>query len=263
MISLFEGSNPSLSAQVSESADPYARAMQTRERLLVETLVSFAEMLVSDYDVSELFYRLVDSCVKLAEADDAGLLLMSRAGDLDVAAATSESTHIVELLQLQAQEGPCLDAFRTGEVVETGPLTADAARSRWPVFARRAVEAGFDSVLAMPLQVRDTVIGSLNLFRIGPRDAGENDVAAAKALADLATIAIIQDRAAVDAREVVDQLQAALDTRVSIEQAKGILAERAKIDVETGFSRMRDYARANNLRLREVADLIVSGDLVL
>jgi GAF domain-containing protein len=236
--------------------------MEARERLLVETLVSFAETLVSDYDVAELFYRLVESCVKLAEADDAGLLLKSRAGDLDVAAATSESTHIMELLQLQAQEGPCLDAFRSGAVVETGPLSAEAARSRWPVFAALAEEAGFDSVLAMPLHVRDTVIGSLNLFRIGPGDAGEQDVAAAKALADLATIAIIQDRAAVDAQEVVDQLQTALDTRVSIEQAKGILAERAQISVGTAFSRMRDYARANNVRLRDVADRIVSGDLV-
>lgn len=235
--------------------------MESRERLLVDTLVEFADTLVSDFDVSDLFYRLVDACIRLADADEAGLLLMGREGELGLAAATHQSAQLVELLQLQAQEGPCLDAFKTGEAVRTGPLDGGEAERRWPDFAPRASAAGFDSVLAVPMRLRDNVIGSLNLFRIGPGEATDEDAKAAQALADLATIAILQDRAAADAREVIDQLQSALDTRVEIEQAKGMIAERTQVDLATAFGRMRDYARSNNRRLSDIAARIIAGEL--
>lgn len=235
--------------------------MEERNQELVDSLVDFTDTLVSDFDLSDLFYRLVDSCITLTDADEAGLLLMNREGELGIAAATSQSTRIVELLQLQTEEGPCLDAFRTGQPVQSGPLDGEEAKERWPTFAPQAVAAGFDSVHAIPIRLRDAVLGSLNLFKIGPGKVTDRDIAAARALADLATIAILQDRAMSEAREVIDQLQTALDTRVVIEQAKGMLAERTRLDVGAAFERMRSYARSNNLRLSEVSSRITSGEL--
>lgn len=235
--------------------------MSDAENPLVETLASFADTLVSDFDITELFYRLVDSCVTLADADEAALLLMDIDGELGIAAATSRLTHVVELLQLQSREGPCLDAFRSGEPVRTGPLHAEEAMLEWPEFSLVATSAGFHSVVAVPMRMRDTVLGSLNLFRQNPGTATELDVTTAQALADLTTIAILQDRVVDGAREVIDQLQTALDTRVSIEQAKGIVAERTKLDLDAAFERIRSYSRSSNLRLREVSAQIVSGEL--
>ncbi len=235
--------------------------MAEPERPLVKALASFADTLVSDFDISELFYRLVDSCTQLAEADEAGLLLVDKEGRLGIAAATSESTHLVELLQLQSSEGPCLDAFRSGEPVRTGPLTSAQAKEKWPKFAPMASSAGIDSVVAVPMRLRDVVLGTLNLFRVGPGDATDRDVTSAQILADLTTIAIIQDRAVEDARTVIGQLQTALDTRVSIEQAKGIVAARNDLDMTTAFERIRSYARSSNSRLSEVSARIISGEL--
>lgn len=233
--------------------------MSDPEKPIVDALASFSDTLVSDFDVSELFYRLVDACIELADADEAGLLLVDRDGELGIAAATSQSAHLVELLQLQAREGPCLDAFRTGEPVRTGPLDEAAAEERWPEFARLATSAGFDSVLAVPMRLREKTLGSLNLFRSGPGEAAERDMIAAQILADLAAVAISQNRVALDAREMVDQLQTALDSRVVIEQAKGIVAAQTKLDVATAFERIRSYARSGNQRLHEVAEEIASG----
>lgn len=235
--------------------------MRSSDQPFVDTLAAFADTLVSDFDISELFYRLVGACVDLAGADEAGLLLMDREGKLGIAATTSESTHLIELLQLQTQEGPCLDAFRSGEPVQSGPLASTEAAERWPEFARHATAAGFDSVMAVPMRLRETVIGSLNLFRVNSGATSEQEVTAAQALADLASIAIIQDKVVDSAREVIDQLQTALDSRVSIEQAKGILAERAKLDLNDAFERIRAYARSNNLRLSEISAQITSGEL--
>lgn len=235
--------------------------MAGTEQPLVKALASFADTLVSDFDISELFYRLVDSCTQLADADEAGLLLVDKDGELGIAAATNQSAHVVELLQLQSSEGPCLDAFRTGEPVRTGPLAGEQAEERWPEFAPMASAAGFDSVVAVPMRLREAVLGSLNLFRIGPGEATDQNVTSAQVLADLATIAIIQDRLVTDSRTVIDQLQTALDTRVSIEQAKGIIAARNDLDVNTAFEYIRSYARARNSRLSEVSARIISGEL--
>jgi GAF domain-containing protein len=235
--------------------------MTDRERPLVETLADLVDTIVTDFDVTDLFYRLVDTCVDLVEADEAGLLLMNRDGELGIAAATSESTHLVELLQVQAREGPCFDAFRSGEPVRTGPLDSLEAKETWPEFAPMAISAGFHSVVAVPMRWRDTTLGSLNLFRTDAGHATERDVITARALADLTTIAVVQAHAVDGAQQVIDQLQSALDTRVSIEQAKGIVAERAKLDMKEAFERIRRHARSSNSHLAEVSARIISGEL--
>lgn len=228
---------------------------------LADTIADLVDTIVTDFDITELFYRLVETCVEVVDADEAGLLLLNKDGELGIGAATSAAAHLVELLQVQAREGPCFDAYRSGEPVRSGALDSPKAEQKWPEFAPRAVAAGFHSVVAVPMRWQDTVLGSLNLFRIIPGEADQRDVRAAQALADLTTIAIVQDRAVEGAREVIDQLQTALDTRISIEQAKGIVSERSNLDVESAFERIRHYARSSNHRLSDVASQIISGEL--
>ena len=235
--------------------------MTSRERRVTSTLVHLADTLVAGYDDVEMFYNLVESCTEVLPVDHAGLMLTDPAGDLHVVAATSEVTHLIELLQIQNQDGPCLEAFRTGLVVESGPLTDPEVSARWPRLTQAAHDAGFGAITAMPMRLRDQVLGALNLFRVETSHLTADDLAVAQAFANIATISILQARATHDARVVIDQLQRALDTRVVIEQAKGFIAQHANITLDESFARIRRYSRNNNLRLSNVARDIVANVL--
>lgn len=221
-------------------------------------MVSLADTMVADFDVVDLFYRLVDAATNLLDVDAAGLLLADNQGQLQVMAVTNQEAAFVEMVQLQREEGPCFDAYHTGEVVWAS-LTEPDEQRRWPTFSSAALEAGFAGVLAMPMRLRASVVGALNLFRSEPGELEESDLIAAKALTDLATIAILQSRITEDSETVIAQLQGALDSRVVIEQAKGIISEKAQISMDQAFARLRRHARDNNKRLRDVAEEIVSG----
>ena len=232
--------------------------MASREELLADTFVALADTLVEDFDIIELLTMLSGRCVDLLDASATGILLADVHRNLHVVAASSERANLLELFQIQNEEGPCLDAFRTGKAVVHGNL-GDA--SPWPRFGRKAIEAGLPSVHAFPMRVRDTVLGTLNLFmaQAGPLTAA--DVTVAQALAHAATIALLQDRAASDANRLSAQLQGALSSRVSIEQAKGAIAQRAGVGMDEAFRRLRTYTRTNNAKLTDVAEAIVSRTL--
>jgi len=230
-----------------------------REALLARTLVELADTLVDDFDVVELLTLLTDRCVDVLDVAAAGLMLVAPEGDLRVVASSSEEMRLVELFELQSQEGPCLDCYRTGEPVLNQNLARDYGR--WPRFGPVAVEAGFRSVHAIPMRLRGVTIGALNLFRDHEGVLDEADVVAAQALADVATIAILQHRAALQAHIVVDQLNHALNSRIMIEQAKGILAERTHLDMNGAFSWLRNHARGHNLLLIDVAQSVIDGTL--
>jgi GAF domain-containing protein len=231
----------------------------TREADVVQSLVDLADTLVADYDVVDLLTGLADRCVKVLGVSAAGVMLASPNGDLRLVASSSEAMRVVELFELQAQEGPCLDAFRTGERVEHEKLRAGSGR--WPRFSTVALEAGFQSAFALPLRLRDTTIGALNVFNVAQTPMDEADALVARAFADLATISVLQTRAADETQRVNEQLTNALTSRVVIEQAKGVVFERAGIDMTEAFSRLRHYARSNNLRLTEVAKAAIDGTL--
>lgn len=233
-------------------------AVPSREQRLLETLVSLADTVVADFDVVDLFYRLVDAATELLDVAAAGLLLADNEGDLHVMAVTNEEAAFVEMVQMQREEGPCYDAYRTGEVVWASLTEPDAAQ-RWPIFSSAALEAGFAGVLAMPMRLRAIVVGALNLFRSELGELDESDLMAAKALTDLATIAILQSRITQDSETVIAQLQRALDSRVAIEQAKGIISEKTQIRLDQAFARLRRHARDNNKRLEDIAEEIISG----
>ena len=231
----------------------------TRETALIQTFVEIADTLVDDFDVVDLLTVLADRCVEVLDVDAAGLMIASADGELRVLGSSSNAMRLLELFEVQAQQGPCFEAYTTGAAVY-GEL-GDSADDRWNEFASRAIEAGFRSVQALPMRLRGHTIGALNLFRhtSGPLDGP--DLAAAQAFADVATIALRQQRAAAEATEVNQQLTNALNSRVAIEQAKGMVAERLVIDMENSFGCLRAYARNNNLRLVDVARDVIDGSL--
>jgi GAF domain-containing protein len=231
----------------------------TREADVVKSLVEMADILVDDYDVVDLLTGLSDRCVNLLGVSAAGVMLASPAGGLGLVASSSEAMRLLELFELQAQEGPCLDAFRTGEPV--GHQNLQAGAGRWPSFSAAAVQAGFRSALALPLRLREVTLGALNLLNVTYDPMAEADIIVARAFADLAALSIIQHRAAAEAQRVNEQLSAALTSRVVIEQAKGVISERSGIDLAEAFSRLRTYARNHNRRLTDVAQAAIDGTL--
>ena len=234
--------------------------MASREERLIETLINLADTLVGDFDVLDLFYVLVDSVPDLVDVDEAGLLLADEQGDLRVMAVTSESVRTIELLQIHTSSGPCFDAFASGEMVMAS-FNEPAAMDRWPVFAGAALEAGFGSIVAIPMKLRDHALGALNLFRVNENLLPDEELAAARALTDMAAIAILQNRAAHDSDVLVNQLQQALNSRVIIEQAKGVIAQKMDVDMEKAFAHLRNHSRNHNVILRRVAEDVVSGAL--
>jgi GAF domain-containing protein len=231
-----------------------------REALLARTFVELADTLVDDFDVVELLTMLARRCVEMLDVAAAGLMLVAPEGDLRVVASSSEEMRLVEVFELQSQDGPCPDCFRTGEAAVNDDLAEET--ERWPHFRPVALAAGFRSVQALPMRLRGTTVGTLNLFRTEKGTLDEPDLVTAQALADVATIAILQHRAAIQAHLVVDQLNHALNSRVVIEQAKGVLAERGDLDMEAAFSWLRKYARDHNELLVDVAQKIIDGKVV-
>jgi GAF domain-containing protein len=231
----------------------------TREADVVTSLVEIADSLVDDYDVVDMLTGVAGRCVSLLGVSAAGVMLVSPAGSLGLVASSSEAMRVLELFELQAQEGPCLDAFRTGEPVRQENLQAGAGR--WPRFAAEALQAGFTSALALPLRLRELTLGALNLLRATRDPMAEADIIVAQAFADLAAVSITQYRTSTEAHRLNEQLSAALTSRVVIEQAKGVISERAGVDLTEAFSRLRAYARNGNHRLTDVAHAAIDGSL--
>jgi GAF domain-containing protein len=230
-----------------------------REQLLTRTLVELADNLVADFDVVDLLTVLTDRCVDVLDVGAAGIMLAVPDGGLRVMASSSEAMRLLELFEVQEQEGPCLDCFTGAQPVMHGNL-ADAS-DRWPRFAPEAVAAGFGSAHALPMRLRGTVIGALNLFHVESGAMRAADIEAAQAFADVATIAILQHRATLEAQVLNDQLNYALNSRIVIEQAKGIVSERLGVDMDASFGALRQYARNHNLRLSDVANDVITGTI--
>lgn len=228
-----------------------------RERLLAAAFVEVADTLVTGFDVAEFLHGLANWCVQLLQVDAAGLMLVNQRGSLQVIASSSEQMRLVELFQLQNDQGPCLECFQTGVPVHEANLAA--AGPRWPLFAPTAVGAGFASVQALPLRLRGEVIGAMNLLMRAPGRLDDNGVRVGQALADVATIGLLHERNLRHQEVLAEQLQGALNSRVAIEQAKGVLAERLGFDMDQAFSLLRGRARAQNRRLAEVATAVASG----
>jgi GAF domain-containing protein len=229
--------------------------------LLADRFVSLADTLVEDFDVVDLMNQLIGTCVELLRVDAAGLMLRDARDALQLVASSSEESRLLEMLQLQSQEGPCLDCVDKAQPVTADKISQEA--TRWPHFAVLAAELGYLSVHAVPLRLRDQVVGGLNLFRKAEPPLTRAEQRVAQALADIATIGLLQQRAVSRANTLAEQLQNALTSRVVIEQAKGVLAEYGGVDMETAFGLMRGFARSSNERLSDVAHSVVRRTIAL
>jgi transcriptional regulator with GAF, ATPase, and Fis domain len=225
--------------------------------LLSETFVELTDTLVIGFDVIDFLHVLTDRSVQLLDVSAAGLLLADPRGELRVVAASSEAARLLELFQLQSDQGPCLDCFRSGQPVQAVDLAAESRR--WPRFAPAARDAGFAAVQALPMRLREQVIGALNLFRADAGALAPADVRVGQALADVATISLLHERSMRHSDTLNEQLQTALNSRVIIEQAKGKLAERLGVDMDEAFTLLRDRARTSNRRLSDLAQAFVDG----
>jgi transcriptional regulator with GAF, ATPase, and Fis domain len=226
-------------------------------QLLSETFVELTDTMVAGFDVIDFLHVLTDRSVQLFDVSAAGLLLADPRGELRVVAASSEAARLLELFQLQNDQGPCLDCFRSGRPVAAADLAAETRR--WPRFAAAAGQAGFAAVQALPMRLREQVIGALNLFRADAGAFDPADIRVGQALADVATISLLHERSMRHSDTLNEQLQIALNSRVIIEQAKGKLAERLGVDMDHAFGLLRDQARTRNLRLSDLAQAFIDG----
>jgi transcriptional regulator with GAF, ATPase, and Fis domain len=242
-----------------DARDPDVRELESREASLMATFVTLADTLVAGYDVVDLLHTLVEACVAVLGVEGAGIVLSDPAGALHPIASFDGWSERVEVAQVEAGQGPCVESFLTGSPVAIDDIDASEP-SR---FREAARAAGYRSVLAVPLRLRTATIGALNLFGREAGALGGADAQVARALADVATIGILQARALRESDIAREQLQHALNSRVIIEQAKGVIAQSRSVDMDEAFRILRTYARSNNVALRDVADLVVRRSLKL
>ncbi|MRH90695.1 GAF domain-containing protein [Nocardia sp. SYP-A9097] len=230
-----------------------------RESGLLDAFVQMADTLVDDYDIVDVLHELASHCERLLNVGAAGILMSDQRGGLQMLASSTEQAAILELYQIQTNEGPCWDCVHSGETVFVPDLTV--AADRWPHFVPRALNEGFAAVHAIPMRLRQETIGALNLFGRIPGPMPARDVRAARALADTATIGILQERAIHRSEVLTEQLQGALINRVIIEQAKGVLAQAGNVDMDHAFQALRSYGRRRSTRLSEVARQLTTGEI--
>lgn len=245
--------------QHSSSADPQPMRLENEARRLVETFVTLADTLVDDFDVVDFLSMLTLRVVEHSVATEAGILLADETGGLQVMAASKERTRLLELFQIQKAEGPCHECFATGQPVEVSNLELE--RDRWPRFAPRALAVGFRSVQAVPMRLRSEVLGALNLFIAEPGGIDPTGRAVVQALADVATIGLLQRRTALTAQIHLGQVQHALQSRIVVEQAKGVIAQQAGTSVDEAFERLRSHSRNHNRRLHDLCLAVVDGEV--
>lgn len=231
----------------------------TREQRLGRVFVELADSLVDDYDVIDLLHLLCDRSVELLQADAAGLILADQRGLLHVMASTTEEARLLELFVLQNDEGPCLDCYTSG--LQVANVDLDEVGQRWPRFYAAATAGGYRSTHALPLRLRGETIGAINLFCERRTRLSQEDLDLGQALCDIATVALLQERAIRSNEILAEQLQGALNSRIVIEQAKGVLAARAGVPLDAAYLLMRGYARRNHLRLSSLAADVTMGTI--
>lgn len=234
---------------------------KTREQKVTAAFVAVADTLIDSYDMVDLLHTLVGVCADVLDTDAGGLMLGDSTGRMQLVASTSESAELVEVLQINAGSGPCLDCFASGTSVTVGDIAATG--ERWPDFRDAALSRGFRSVHATPLRLRGTVLGTMNLFSSRLGELNDADIAVSQALADVATIGILRERSIQDSGIVAEQLQRALHSRVLVEQAKGAVAQMTGISPDEAFGILRKYARDHNLSLGAVCGGLLDRTLEL
>ncbi|RSS46503.1 GAF domain-containing protein [Streptomyces sp. WAC07061] len=227
-----------------------------REQAITEAFVSLTDTVADDVDPLTLLRRLVDHCVSLTPVDAAGVMLVNARGRLQSAVVTEERVEITEMFQAQADEGPCIDAFATGEPVHADDLAVQ--EGRWPVFTPLARAAGFEAAHSFPLRLRDQTVGALNLLARTPTPVAPQDGRLLQALAGTATTSVMTwSREPLRPYDIVTRTQAALSSKGVLDIAAGMLAATAALTPAEAGARLRAYAASHHQRPADVADALV------
>ncbi len=229
---------------------------ESRESRLIAAFVAVADTGTADHTAVELLHSVVEVCANTLDIESVGLVLADSDGNLELVSSTNESTDLVERVQLASADGPCVECFGTATAVSVPDLAASSPL--WPAFREAAVSRGFRSAHSTPMRAHGAVFGTIDLFDVAQGKLSTADADIAQALADVATISIMQLRDSAHSHRVVEQLQKALDSRVLIEQAKGVVAHASSITTEEAFFVLRRYARNHNLTLRYVAEAVTA-----
>ncbi|MGW7514589.1 GAF and ANTAR domain-containing protein [Streptomyces sp. NPDC054796] len=233
----------------------------TREEHLLAAMVDAVDTLVDDFDLIDFLHQLCERCNELLDVSAVGVMLADPGGELQVIAASDEHTRLLELFALQIEQGPCVQCHRSGAARFNIRLDSDEQTAEFRRFAERARQAGFVTTHALPMRLRQQAVGAMNLFDTRQQDLSAADARVAQALADVATIAILQQRTIMHGNIERAQLQAALSSRIIIEQAKGILAQRWNTDIDAAFDALRRHARNHQLPLSRLCRQVVDGTL--
>ncbi|WP_216204686.1 GAF and ANTAR domain-containing protein [Amycolatopsis aidingensis] len=231
--------------------------MTAVDRRAREAFIALADSLVAGFEIIEFLEELSARCAELLDLSASGLLLVDHRGALNLVAASTEQVRLLELFELQNEEGPCLEAYRSGQVVTCSDLAV--ATQRWPRFATAATEAGFAGVHALPMRLRAEVIGAVSLFSTSRRSLEPDALALGQALTDVATVSVLHQRAMRSPEVVVEELQAALNSRILVKQATGVLAERAGVTVGPALRLLRGHGRDTGQGLGDLARAVVHG----
>jgi GAF domain-containing protein len=232
----------------------------SREAQLSSLLVRLADTLSEDIDLVELMTVLAEGTVSILAVDEAGVVLADPRGSLRVVASSSERMRDLELYEMQNQDGPCLECFSRGEAVLNVHLDANGD-DRWPHFGPRARQVGYRVVHAFPIRHRATTIGMVNAFATGGADLTPDEIQVGEAMAQMAAIGLLHQRAVLDRQTVIEQLEHALDARVTVEQAKGVLSERLGTSLLDAYGLLRNYARRNATPVTSVAAAVLTREL--
>jgi GAF domain-containing protein len=224
----------------------------SRETRINTAFVTVADTLTTDFDVVDLLHALVEQCTEILDTDAGSLMLLNSNGQLQLMTSTSEGADFVEVMQLNADSGPCIDCFSTGAAISVPNIQSSGGK--WPAFQKAAMQNGFHSAHATPMRLRGQIIGTMNLFRSKRGAFSDHDAAVAQALTDVATIGILHERVAREGPILAEQLHRALDSRIFIEQAKGMIAHALSIPMDGAFNVLRIHARNNSLTIRSVAE---------
>jgi GAF domain-containing protein len=223
---------------------------------LLDVFVDVTDTLVEDFDLVDFLHTLTTNAARVSGAASVGLVLTDHQDRVRYMASSNEEGKMLELFQIQNHDGPCLDAITSGRPVVNADL--GEAGDRWPMFAPAARAAGFQSVHAFPMKLRDETIGALNIFGVDRWRFDPEDVRLVQALADVATIAVLQERNRHEAELITDQLQSALTSRIVIEQAKGALARAESITPTEAFEVMLVTARSTGQKLADIARAVIA-----
>jgi GAF domain-containing protein len=229
------------------------------EAALMSALRLFAMRSVEDYDVGTVLDELGEQARTVLGLQGAGVTLLVREGTSQTKyiTATDPATFAVEAAQDDLEQGACIESISLGHPVTADDITDFA--DRWPDYTPVVLDAGFRAVAGIPMVAAGRVVGALNAYRAEPGAWSRHDVETASVFASVATAYIANAAAYRDQAALSSQLQRALDSRVLIEQAKGVLAERNGVTLQQAFEAMRAHARAQRVRVEEVATAVLSG----